>query len=105
MLTSETGTRLYCVSLNFYQPHRQSSPDIEDPSDRDVIKTSTPIPHHRNLTAVMSNASVIGEDLEMHWDMDMIDAGMSSPKMQFEPVSLCAISVHPLFSILKVMKS
>ena len=26
--------------------------------------------------------------IDMHWDMDMMDGGMSSPKMEFEPVPL-----------------
>lgn len=107
ILTSETGTRLYCVSLNFYQPHKQNSPEFDNPTDQDVTTTNDlSMPHHRSLAvteSVLSSASIIGDDLEMQWDVDMTDGGMSSPKMEFEPVSLCAISIQPLFSILKVM--
>ena len=43
-----------------------------------------------------------GEDLDLQWDVDMIDGGTTSPKVEFEPVSLCAISLQPLFCVLKV---
>lgn len=107
VLTSETGTRLYCVSLNFYQQYRHASPEINVATDQDVaMVTAPPVPQHRRLVethSVVSNVSVVGDDLDMQWDIDMIDGGVSSPKLEFEPVSLCAISVHPLFSTLKVM--
>jgi len=106
VLTSETGTRLYCVSLNFYQP-RNNAPEFDSPANQDVTTISRPpMPYHRSLVvteSVLSNASMVGDDLEMQWDVDMIDGGTSSPKMEFEPISLCAISTQPLFSILKVM--
>lgn len=111
ILTSETGTRLYCVTLNFYQQHRQPSPEVDDITDLDFAVTTAPIliPQHKRLVqahSVMSNASiasVMGDDLDMHWDVDMMDGGISSPKLEFEPVSLCAVSMHPLFSTLKVI--
>lgn len=93
------------MSLNFYQPHRHPSPEIEDTTDQDVTAGAPVMPHHRALAvtqSVISSVSTIGDDLDMHWDVDMTDGGMSSPKMEFEPVSLCVISVHPLFSVLKV---
>ena len=43
-----------------------------------------------------------GEDLDLQWDVDVIDGGTTSPKVEFEPVSLCAISLQPLFCVLKV---
>ena len=91
------------MSLNFYQPHRHPSPEIDDATDQDVTASAPAMPRHRSLASVISNVSMVGDDLDMHWDMDMMDGGMSSPKMEFEPISLCAISVHPLFSVLKVM--
>ena len=93
------------MSLNFYQPHRHPSPEVEDTTDQDVTASVPAMPYHRSLAAtqsVISSVSMAGDDLDIHWDMDVMDGGMSSPKMEFEPVSLCVISVHPLFNVLKV---
>ena len=95
------------MSLNFYQPHRQPSPEIDDATDQDITASIPAVPHHCSLAvtqSVLSNVSVVGDDLDMQWDMDVMDGGMSSPKMEFDPVSLCVISLHPLFSVLKVIR-
>ena len=92
------------MSLNFYQPRRP--PSVETDKTDDTVRTSTSsLPHHRKLTttlSVFSTASIGGDDLDLQWDVDMTDGGMTSPKVEFEPVSLCAISLQPLFSVLKV---
>lgn len=99
------------MSLNFYQPHQQNASETDDPvTEQDVTPTPKPplLAHHRSIAltqSVVSTASMLGDDMEMQWDMDMMDAGrVPSPKIEFEPVSLCVISVQPLFNILKVIK-
>ena len=76
-------------------------------NELDAAIVNAPVmPQRRHLTetqSVISTTSVVGDDLDVHWDVDMIDGGSSSPRMEFEPVSLCAISVQPLFSTLKVI--
>lgn len=76
-------------------------------NELDAAIVNAPVmPQRRRLTetqSVISTTSVVGDDLDVHWDVDMIDGGSSSPRMEFEPVSLCAISVQPLFSTLKVI--
>ena len=70
-----------------------------------AIVNAPVMPQHRRLTgtqSVVSTASIYGDDLDVHWDVDMMDCGTPSPRMEFEPVSLCAISLQPLFSTLKV---
>ena len=103
VLTSETGTRLYCVSLNFYQSHRHNAMELDTTSQADAED----FPQHRLLSvtkSVKSIVSILSDDLDINWEMEMTDSGrMCSPRMEYEPVSLCAISVQPLFDILKVI--
>ena len=57
---------------------------------------------HRLLSVTKSTLSILSDELDINWEMT--DSGkMWSPRMEYEPVSLCAISVQPLFDILKVI--
>ena len=58
---------------------------LDDTTDQDVTASAPAMPHYRSLDI---NVIVVGDDIDMHWDMDMMDGGMSSPKMKFEPVPL-----------------
>ena len=77
-------------------------------NELDAAMVNAPVmPQHRRLTgtqSVMSSTSITGDDLDVHWDVDMMDGGSCSPIIEFEPVSLCAISVQPLLSTLKVIR-
>jgi len=99
VLTSETGTRLYCVSLNFYQPQQLELENVSQTDPEDFLQ-------HRSLSIIKgakSTISILSEDLDVNWEVEMTDGGrLGSPRMEYEPVSLCAISVQPLFDILKV---
>ena len=54
-------------------------------TEQDVTASAPAMPHHRSLASVTSNVIMVGDDIDMHWDMDMMDGGMSSPKS----LSLC----------------
>ena len=71
------------MSLNFYQPRQFLSPEIEDSTDQDVTASVPAMPQHRSLAvtqSVISNISTVSDDLDMHWDMDMMDGGIPSPQ-------------------------
>jgi len=91
------------VSLNFYQTQQQTAVEYENVSLTDLEEAI----QHRALSvtkSAVSAVSVFSDDLEVNWEMEMTDSSrMGSPKIEYEPISLCAISVQPLFDILKVI--
>ena len=89
------------MSLNFYQPHRHNAMEFDNISQIELEDSI----QHRALSvtkSVLSTVSVLSGDIDVNWEMT--DGGrMGSPRIEYEPISLCAISVQPLFDILKVI--